>query len=299
MEEKSQAEEGGADGTTPTDSDQLGQLEKFELEFCHHLCPVLIKVAQRLVQYAHLFVCSPFPLGEESAGSPAPLGVPQQALDVLLYLSGQSLVSPKDKPPFNSHLPEQVNERLKMWESALVIDPVQKKKLSIYDDVQVAVCMVNFLDLHFLAFGGMKTYSPTRGLKSAIVSVLMILDYMANIFHEHREDPATSQMLWSLTAGLVPMSCDIMMEFTHAQLLKFVLSDREYSHSCTKGRVTRCLDVLRSEEVRECELLGTILANLFRLLVAMLKDVGSEEESMFDFFFCSDNQPTCKWQGEG
>ena len=71
-------------------------------------------------------------------------------------------------------------------------------------------------------------------------------------------------MLWSLTAGLVPMSCDVMMEFTHTQLLKFVLNDCEYLQSCTRGRVTHCLDVLRSEEVRECELLGTILANLFQ-----------------------------------
>ena len=74
-----------------------------------------------------------------------------------------------------------------MWELALVIDPVQKKKLSVDDDVQVALCVVNFLDLHFLAFGGMKTYSLTRGLKSAVVSVLMILDHMANIFHEPRD----------------------------------------------------------------------------------------------------------------
>ena len=180
-----------------------------------------------------------------------------------------------------------------MWESALVIDPVQKKKLSIYDDVQVAVCMVNFLDLHFSAFGGTKTFIPCRSLKSCIVSVLMILDYMANIFHEHREEEATGEILKSLTDGMVPMSCDVMMEFSHAQLLKFVMSDREYSYSCTRGRVNRCLAVLKLPEVRECELLGTILANLFRLLVAMLKDL-SDEESLFDFFFSS-SEATCKY----
>lgn len=288
-------EEPGSDGSCKeeeSESDQLGRLERFELQFCTDLCPVLVKVAHKLLQYAHLYVCSSSsdPDAPSSASASAPLGAPQQALDVLLCLSGKSLVSPKDRPPYNSHLPGVVNERLKMWEAATPIDPVQKKKLSMFDDIQVAVCMVNFLDLHFSAFSGSQTFHPSRGLKSAISSVLVILEYMANIFHDHGqlEDP----MLSSLTTGMVPMSCDVMMEFAHAQLLKFVLSDRNYAANCAKGRVSRCLEVLRLPEMRESELMGTILADLFRLLITMLQDL-TKEGGLFGFFFDGE-QTTCE-----
>lgn len=272
---------GDAKPKEEVESEQLmGRLERVELEFCTELCPILIQMAHKLLQYAHLYVCSS--LGEEAS----PLDAPRQALDALLCLSGKSLMSPKDKPPYNSHLPECVNERLKVWEAALVIDPLEKKKLSMYDDIQVAVCMVNFLDLHFSAFSGSLTFSPCRGLKSSISSVLMILEYMTNIFHDHCEGPASeNQFLLSLTNGMVPMSCDVMMEFAHAQLLKFVLSDLDYSASCAKGRVSCCLDVLRLPEMRECELMGTILADLFRLLVSMLQELSKDSISLFQFFF--------------
>lgn len=270
-----------------SDSEHLGHLEKYELEFCYQLCPILVKVAQKLLQYGHLYVCStptPETPGVTPYSSTACLNAPRQALDVLLYLSGKSLVSPKGKAPYNSHLPEHVNTRLKMWESALPIDPMQKKKLSIYDDIQVAACMVNFLNLHFSAFSGTQTFNPSRSLKSAVCSVLSILEYVANIFHEHRQDAVASKMLWTLTMGMVPMSCDVMMEFAHSQLLKFVLNDHEYMSSCAKGRITRCLEVLRLPEMRESELMGTILADLFRLLIAMLQDL-SEDDNLFEFFF--------------
>ena len=270
----------------------LGNLEKVELDFSTELCPILMQVAHKLLQYAHLYVCS---TSAREGGPPysAPaLDAPRQALDALLCLSGKSLMSPKDKPPYNSHLPEHVNERLKVWEAALVIDPLQKKKLSMYDDIQVAVCMVNFLDLHISAFAGNQTFNPCRGLKSCISSVLMILEYMANIFHDHCEgDASDNQLLLSLTNGMVPMSCDVMMEFAHAQLLKFVLSDLDYSASCAKWRVSRCLEVLRLPVMRECELMGTILADLFRLLVSMLQELSRDSSSLFKFFFGED-KPT-------
>ena len=299
-------------------AERLGQLERFELEFCTDLCPILIQVTHRLLQYAHLFVCSaPSSEGGTSSSSPSSSpagGAPRQALDVLLCLSGKSLVSPKDKPPYNSHLPAYMNDRLKLWEAALVIDPAQKKKLSMYDDVQVAVCMVNFLNLHYSAFSGTQTYSPARSLKSTIGSVLMILEYMASIFHDHGSpagggdgggagptpsspSPAPSAprgahhhpMLLALTSEMVPLSCDVMMEFAHAHLLKFVLSDRDYASSCARGRVEQCLRVLQLAEMRECELTGIILADLFCLLVAMLQDL-SQDDGFFEDFFGGEKQ---------
>ena len=92
-------------------------------------------------------------------------------------------------------------------------------------------------------------------------------------------------MLLSLTNGMVPMSCDIMMDFAHSQLLKFVLGDQDYSASCAKGRVSRCLDVLKLPEMKECELLGTILADLFHLLVSMLQELTTDSSNLFEFFF--------------
>ena len=216
---------------------------------------------------------------------------------MLLYLSGKSLVSPKDRPPYNSQLPERVNERLKLWEASLPIDPVQKKKLSLYDDVQVASCMTAFLDLHFSAFSGTQTFSPARTLKSGIQSGLGILEYVASVLHVHREAGPARDMLHSLTLGMVPLSCDVMMEFAHTQLLKFVLGDQDYSHTCTRGRVSKCLQVLRLPEMRQCELVGVVLADLFRLLMVMLNDLA--EEGKLELFYFSQQQDTSEWREGG
>lgn len=252
----------------------------------------MIRLVRQLLQYGHLYVSSSSDPDHAPYSAPHLPGVPRQALDALLYLSGKSLVSPKDKPPYNSKLPDHVNEHLKTWESALPIDPAQKKQLSMYDDVQVAVCIGSFLDLHFSAFSGTLTFSPVRSLKSAIGSALGILEYVASVFHDHRGNELAGRMLAELTNGMVPMSCDVMMEFSHSQLLKFVLSDQDYSHSCTRGRVAKCLEVLRLPAVRECELVGVVLSNLFRLLMAMLREVVSEEGRLGELF--SEEQGTSK-----
>ena len=253
----------------------------------------MIQLVRQLLQYGHLYVCSSADPGFSPYSTPELRTAPRKALDVLLYLSGRSLLTPKDKPPYNSKLPEHVNDRLKTWEAALAIDPVQKKKLSLYDDAQVAVCITNFLDLHFSAFSGTLTFNPVRSLKSTIHSSLSILEYVANILHDHRENEGANTMLTSLTTDMVPMSCDIMMEFSHSQLLKFVLSDHDYSFSCTEGRVSKCLEVLRLAEVRECELVGVILANLFRLLMNLLQDVSDESKGLE--LFAAEKQSTSKF----
>ena len=275
-------------GDTPQSKDEAkpdhpSQVEEFDLEFSNQLGPILVKVAQKLLQYAHLYVsCSSNP--DVPPYTPVSLDAPREALDVLLSLSGKNLVVPKDKVTFTAHLPESVHERLKHWESALVIDPLQKKKLSIYDNVQVATCIVNFLDSHFSAFGGTRTFDPSRSLKSAITSVLMIIEYMSNLFQFVREDTAGNKLLWSLTTGIVPLSCDMMMEFAHPEFMKFITNPKEFSYSCTRYKISRCLKVLRLPEMRECELLGSILADLFKLLNSLLNDI-SEEDYLFDSVF--------------
>ncbi len=260
------------------------------------LGPLLINLVQKLLHYAHLYVTSSPNEGVGPYTTPCVDG-PQEALDVLLSLSGKNLVSPKDRPLFTSHLPEGIHERLKMWESALPIDPIQKKRLSDYVDIQVAVCIVNFLDSHFLAFGGTRTFDPCRSLKSAINSALVIVDYIFSVSHNLSDEGSGdhTELISGIEKGVIPLSCDAMMEFAHPHLMKFVIDPKNFSFNCSKYKLTRCMEILQLSEMRKCELLGMIVADLFQLLNSLLKDSSEGEGSVFDFVF-SDEQNTSKKQ---
>lgn len=274
-------------------------MEKYEVVFCSRLGLILTRVAEKLLKYAHHYVCTMFPATAAAAAATAGntdsdpylfsgTDADYQVFDVLLSLSGKNLVSPKDKIPFNSHLPNGFREALRVWDSALVIDPNQKKKLSFYEDIQVTSAVMSFLHSHFSAFGGLRTFDPSRSLKGTLNSVLMILEFMANIFREFQEegeeeDQESQQQqreAWSLLIqGMVPLSCDVMMEFSHSQLLKFIdTNSQEFARSCSRYRITKCLDVLRRPEMQSSKLVGTILADLFQLLDSLLRAVVVVEE---------------------
>ena len=277
------------DASQPKKNIESVQMEKFELEFCTQLAPLLIKLSQKLLQYAHLYVTSSFS-PDVAPYTTTSISAPREALDVLLSLSGKNLIFPKDKPLFVAHLPEDMLERLKVWEAALVIDPVQKKRLSSYDDEQGGSCMVNFLDCHLSAFGGTRTFDPSRSLKSTIISVLILMDYMSN--SDLSEAVMSSQLLWSLTMGIIPLSCDVMMGFAQSHLMRFATNAKEFSYSCTRYKVSQCMKVLQLPEMQESDLLGTILADLFHLMHSMLVDM-SEDDKLFEFVLCEEEM-TCE-----
>ena len=161
----------------------------------------------------------------------------REALETLLCLSGKNPLAPKERSSLASHLPAAIQERIKSWESALLLDSTLKKKLSVYGDIQIEPCLLRFLDCHLMAFAGSRTFDPSRGLKSAISAVLVVLEYMFGVFHEMEKEGEERKK--EVTEAMVSLSCDVTMEFCQAQLLKFLLNNAEFASRCLHYKTAR------------------------------------------------------------
>ena len=189
--------------------------EAFFNKFGKNLISLVVKVTQKLLKYSHsynLSVAAP----NLTAPTPQLSEIPSPVLESLLRLSGKNPLSPKDsKSLFGDHIPEVVKERLKLWNAALLIDATQKQKLCAHsvEDIQIDKCMVAFLDLHFMAFAGTRTFNPSRSLKSTLSSALNLL---FNVFGLKLSESA------GMVGEIVPVSCDTLMEFAHSDLAKVI-----------------------------------------------------------------------------
>ena len=232
--ETSASKEGKEDGSKA----EKTVLEKFEVTFCSQLEPVVVKVLHRLLHCAHLYV-SPVNCGL-AAGTGEQVTIPMQdAVTTFLSLSGRNPISPKECVTLSSQLPMVIHDRLRIWESALPLDSKRKKKLSVYGDIHLEACLHGFLDCHFSAFSGTRTFDPSRGLKSAVSSGLVVLEYMFGVFHEM--DGEGDEVKKEVSATVVSLSCDITMEFCQAQLLKFLLDMTEFASKCLQYKISRCV----------------------------------------------------------
>lgn len=223
--ESSADKEGGEEGGKA----EKTALEKFEVAFCSQLGPVVVRVLHRLLRCAHLYV-SPAQCGLGADTSEQVPPAMREAVETLLSLSGRNPISPKECTALSSQLPMPVQDRLRSWESALPLDPTLKKKLSVYGDIQLEACLHGFLDCHFLAFAGLRTFDPSRGLKSAVSSGLVVLEYMFGVFHEMEGEGDETKK--AVSEAVVSLSCDLTMEFSQAQLLKFLLDTTEFASRC-------------------------------------------------------------------
>ena len=226
--------------------------------------PVLISTALKVVRYGHHYA-----LGSVSQPVVAPLlsEIPQSMLHFLLKLSGKTPFQTKDsKTLFHAHIPEEVQERLKQWNSALPIDPVHKLKFcnQSVEEMQINECMEAFLGLHFTAFAGSRTFDPSRSLKSAISSLLSLLYNVTDL------NPTESgDMIYSL----FPLGCDALMEFAHTELLKLIELSREkvFSLECMKYQIAECVQLVQLPGIQDCSLLGPVLADFFAFLGSVLE----------------------------
>ena len=166
---------------TKSGADSEGQA--FYSKFGQRLIHILFKVTDKLLKFSHLYAVSssnanlpPF--------TPQCSDIPLQALHVFLGLSGkQPIPQAKDwRALFGPHIPEGVRERLKHWKAALPIDSTHKQKLFIsLPEVKIDVCMLMFLEHHFTAFCGVRTFDPARSLKSCLTSVVTLTSMLLSL----------------------------------------------------------------------------------------------------------------------
>ena len=238
--------------------------EAFFNTYGRHIVPVLMKCIMKLLGFGHTYALSS-QSEDQPMFPPQVKGIPQQALETLISLSAKNLVYPKDtKALFTAHIPNNVHERLKLWNSALPIDVSHKQKLCAHsiEDIQIDSCMVTFLDLHFTAFAGARTFDPARSIKSAISSIMSLLQIILELKPSARSE---------VVGSIVPLGCDALMEFAHSELMKMIENGQDFSTACITHKVTECFRLVLLPEMKDCDLLGAILADLFGMFISMLE----------------------------
>ena len=242
------------------------------------LVSILMKTASKLLSYCRLYAMM---IGSQPVFLPLYTDIPQPVLDGIMKLAGRDPLQGKDaKPLFHAHIPDEVRDRLKSWNMALLIDPAHKEKLCSHDlDSPVSDLMMQFLNLHFCAFTGTRTFDPTRCLKSTLSSIMSLLSTLFEMsplgnFNPSEDpnitppDPPVDLM------SVVPLTCDVMMEFCGSDVLKLIkiCGEKSFSLKISEHRVRESFRLMQLPKIRECRLLGPLLADLFALLSSMLED---------------------------
>ena len=256
--------------------------EAFYSTYGEGLINILLKTTARLLRFCRLNAM----IGNQAGDPPSFNELSQTALDGIMKLAGRDPIQPKDsKPLFQAHIPDSVRERLKAWNSALLIDPTHKEKLCNHDlDSSVSDLIAQFLNLHLSAFAGPRFFGPTRCFKSTISSLLSLLSTLfemspSETFTVADDDSASLPAKGSsFLSGLVPLSCDVMMEFCGADMLKLVkiCGEKPFSLAVLEHRVRQSSRLLQLPRMTESNLLGPLLADFFALLSSLLEDASSK-----------------------
>ena len=244
------------------------------------LVHVLLKATSKLLVYCRLYAM----IGNKDGDSLLGGGLSREALDGIMVLAGRDPLQAKDaKPLFHTHIPDEVRDRIKVWNGVLLIDPAHKEKLCNHDlDSSVGELIVQFLNLHLLTFTGVHSFGHTRCLKSALSSLLSLLSTLFDMAPPETfvAPDGTSLPLppkgAALLSGLVPLSCDVMTEFSAADMLKLVkiCGEKAFSLAVCEHRVREGSRLLQLPKMANCQLLGPLLADFFVLLGSMLEDTG-------------------------
>ena len=199
--EKEQNKEAAAEDEVEEEEEGPGQ--EFYDRYADKLVPVLLKVASKLVSYGHLYVCRDVQTEQGLAEDM------EKVIKKLLSISGIKLITSKTKckPSFMSHIPNSMHERLKTWNSSILLDQVLLDKLCSYsaDKINLFDELWVLLDISFNSFANYRTFEPTRSLKTSISTVMVLL---ASVL-ELRSQKSTETFL----DGVVPLSIDLITEF--------------------------------------------------------------------------------------
>lgn len=242
-------------------------------QFGRRLVPVLIKAAQKLLQYCHVYALSDSTGLDKVSDASDPN---YQVLEMLLSLSSRNPIFPKDsKPLFGNLIAEPIKERLKSWSSALPVDPSLKEKLCTRnaDDIKIEESMMSLLELHFTAFAGTRTFDPTRSLKSTLSSIVTLLQHLFDLKSSVSEE---------MGLDVVPLGCDVMMEFAHLDVLKLISDETQFLTECNKFKVKKSIELICRPGMEGNSLIGTVLADLFTLLGSLF-GTPSDHEVLVSF----------------
>ena len=272
--EKAELTEEESDGEEEEEEEEDSpECEAIFEQFGRRLVPVLIKTAQKLLQYCHVYALSDSTSLDKVSDTSDPN---YQVLEMLLSLSSRNPIFPKDsKPLFGNLIADPIKERLKSWSVALPVDPALKEKLCTRnaDDIKIEESMMSLLELHFTAFAGTRTFDPARSLKSTLSSIITLLQHLFDLKSSVSEE---------MGLDVVPLGCDVMMEFAHLEVLKLISDETQFLTECNKFKVKKSIELICRSGMEGNTLIGTVLADLFTLLSSLF-GTPSDHEVLMSF----------------
>ena len=273
-EDQSGKEKGSVAPVKPTE-DEKSRLLRDKLYTDHVECfiPVLLKLASKLVQFAHLYICQDMFLPAQSAAEET-----EEVIQKMLSVSGKSFFQAKlSRPLFYGHIPEHMRERLKLWNMALLLDPAQTEKLCNRDpdEMDIVEEIVNFLDSSYTSFAGQRAFDPSRVLKSTISTLVSLLALFFELNPEKSRE--------SFMKATVPLATDLVTEFItneqskdaidgQASMRKIVeiCDSNTFTLQCMHRRVVECFQLAQSPAIQGHTFQGDILEDILGFLTQLL-----------------------------
>lgn len=259
----------------PTEDDKSRLLrEKFYDSHVEQFIPVLLKLAMKLVEYGHLYVCQDI----FQPGQPADEKI-DLVIRKILSVSGKSFFQAKlNRPLFFSHIPEHMRERLKFWNMSLLLDPGQTEKLCSHDPDEMDIIeeIFSFLDSSYTSFAGQRTFDPSRILKSTISTLVSLLALFFELNPEKSRE--------SFMKATVPLATDLVTEFVTNELSKDAIDRQDsmrkivgicdsntFTLQCMHHRVVECFQLVQCPAIHGHTFQGELLEDIFGLLTQLLE----------------------------
>ena len=208
-EEEEEEEEEGEKGedkkedTAPSPEETLKK--SFYDSHAETLIPVLLKVSKLILSVSHHGICIDIFNPDQNHA--------KEMIDVIkrilgfsgtkLLLFGSNGKLPHSKDLFVRHIPVPMSERLKTWNSAMIMERSLCNRVG--DKVDIIEEMFGFLHSSLRAISGRSTYSPYNSLKS---NLFMVSGLLFNLFSL---SPSESSSKFS--ESIVPLAMDLLLEF--------------------------------------------------------------------------------------
>ncbi|XP_019862008.1 PREDICTED: uncharacterized protein LOC109590547, partial [Amphimedon queenslandica] len=261
--------------TTPSPEETLKK--SFYDSHAETLIPVLLKVSKLILSVSHHGICIDIFNPDQNHA--------KDMIDVIksiLGLSGTKLLVfgsngklPHTKDLFVRHIPVPMSERLKTWNSAMIMERSLCNRVG--DKVDIIEEMFGFLHSSLRAISGRSTFSPNNSLKSNLFIVSGLLHNLFSL------SPADSSSKFS--ESIVPLAMDLLLEFavegdkgvsgggvSEAPLREMakLFDEKSFALKCMKQKVINCFQLVQCPPLGGHTFQGSLLEDLFILLNNLL-----------------------------
>jgi len=213
------------------------------------LCSQLLP---KFISYAHNFILSSL---EDC--SPAERSL-NKVYDVLLSIAGfKSSVIGMDITLFANYLPDVIKEQLKFWTTLLLI----RDEKNLADKQRKEALFSTSLQAHFAAFAGYRPFDSSRSLKTTIMCLLRLSDYLQILSPDE-----------NFGHFIAPLYIDAVGSFVQENKMEYAWGDeKSLALDSSKILIVKCFQLINNPELQSHAMFCGILEDTFSLFELLLE----------------------------